>query len=461
MKITRKLLPVILIGFIAAQTHSILQTYASGSKRSPSAGYSEIKQLFAGNTQENDLFGVAVAASGNTIAVSGAAGPGRVFIFERDFGGQDNWGLTDEITPDNLTNVNEFGGSIALDGDTLVVGAPATGTGDPGDPQYTGAAYVFERDLGGAGNWGQVTQLLAADGQEFDNFGVEVDIDGDTIVVGANQTLDNFGTVYVYERDLGGPSAWGESEALTASDGQSDDWFGSSVAIDGDTIAVGAKEEDGGTGNPKTDAGAVYLFERDLGGMENWGEAGSLHASDLDTLDLFGRSVSLSGDTLAVGATLEDGGPGGPIPNSGAVYIFERDLGGPGSWGEAAILHASDAQSNDAFGTLVALDGNTLVVSAGSEDGGPGDPILDAGAAYVFERNLGVPGSWGEAAKLMASNAEDEDLFGLSLAFDGAVIASGAPFRDSPPDVAVGTAYVFYRIETAISIYLPITFREP
>ena len=114
-------------------------------------------------------------------------------------------------------------------------------------------------------------------------------------------------------------------------------------------------------------------------------ETNKLSASDAGAGDGFGWSVAISGDTLVVGAFEADGGPGDPIPESGAAYVFERDLGGAGNWGEAAKLSASDAGRFDYFGWSVAISGDTLVVGARYEDGGPGDPLDDSGAAYVYQ----------------------------------------------------------------------------
>jgi hypothetical protein len=155
---------------------------------------------------------------------------------------------------------------------------------------------------------------------------------------------------------------------------------------------VGADGEDGGPGDPTEAAGAVYVFARDLVARGSWGEVTILHASDAQEFDFFGygRSIALNMDTLVVGAIGEDGGLGDPLPDAGAIYVFERDLGGPGHWGEAAILLASDAQEEDDFGVSITMDGDTLVVGAHGEDGGSGSFIPLAGAAYAFERPVSV-----------------------------------------------------------------------
>ena len=142
---------------------------------------------------------------------------------------------------------DEFGISVAVSGDTAVVGAE----GDAGAGNWAGAAYVLQRDQGGADNWGEVKKLTASDAEDEDFLGVTVAVSGDTAVVGAggeDSGGSRAGAAYVFQRDEGGADNWGEVKKLTASDAQAEDWFGLSIAISGDTIVVGARKEDeGGT----------------------------------------------------------------------------------------------------------------------------------------------------------------------------------------------------------------------
>ena len=157
---------------------------------------------------------------------------------------------------------------------------------------------------------------------------------------------------------LAGQSAeaalFNEVKKLLASDGQDVDQFGFSVAVSGDTAIVGATEEDA----RGTNAGAVYVFQRDVGGAGNWGEVKKLLASDAQDFDLFGWSVAVSGDTAIVGAPGEDTGG----VNAGAAYVFRRDQGGAGNWGEVKKLTAADAQAGDFFGLGVAVSVDTAVL---------------------------------------------------------------------------------------------------
>jgi hypothetical protein len=296
-----------------------------------------------------------------------------------------------KLTASDAQTSDLFGSSVAISSDTVIVGAIVE-DGGLGDPVFSaGAAYIYERNQGGSNNWGEVVKLTASDTQIYDEFGSSVAASGDTVVVaaagedgGPGDPMLNAGAVYIFERNQGGANNWGEAAKLTASDAQILDNFGSSVGISGDTIVVGAIEEDGGPGDPLDLAGAAYIFERNQGGDNNWGQVTKLTASDAQTSDLFGSSAAISGDMVIVGAYGEDAGPGDPLDWAGAIYIFKRNLGGDNNWGEVFKLTAGDAQASDNFGWSVAVSGDTAIVGASYEDGGPGDPLTGAGAAYVF-----------------------------------------------------------------------------
>ena len=200
-------------------------------------------------------------------------------------------------------------------------------------------------------------------------------------------------------------NAWDEMKKLVASDAEANDWFGLSVAAAGDVAVVGAYQEDTGGGS----AGAAYIFKWSAGGANAWGEVKKLTASDAQPWDYFGYSVAVAGDVAVVGAYGEAAAAGN---NSGAAYIFERNMGGTNAWGEVKKLTASDAEGYDSFGYSVAVAGDVVVVGAIYKDIGS---CNSAGAAYVFERNAGGANAWGEVKKLTASDAEEDDRYGLSV----------------------------------------------
>ena len=435
--------------------------------------------LKASNTGSSDQFGYSVALDGDMLAVgapgerSGAKGvggdqldnsardSGAVYVFERR---GDTWSQSAYLKASNTGSSDQFGWSVALDGDTLAVGAPeedsrATGVGgDQLDDSAanSGAVYVFER---GGGSWSQAAYLKASknDGGPAE-FGHSVALEGDTLVVGALKEAssatgvggDGLGTfaigsgaAYVFERSGG---SWRQAAYLKASNTDAYDYFGHSVALDGDMLAVGAPGERSGAkgvggdqlDNSARDSGAVYVFERSGG---SWRQAAYLKASNTDSADRFGGSVALEGDTLVVGALKEASsatGVGGDqldnsFPESGAAYVFERS---GGSWRQAAYLKASNTDALDFFGRGVALKGDTLAVAALGEASGAtgvGGNQLDnsafgSGAVYVFERS---GGSWRQAAYLKASNTDIHDLFGHSMALEGDTLVVGGPWEGS------------------------------
>jgi hypothetical protein len=420
--------------------------YLFGRDQDGEDQWGQVRVLRASDAQGGDNLGSSVAISGGTIAAGapyedgGTGDPradtGAVYLYVRDHGGADNWGQA-AILHGSDDPTYWFGQSVAIGGDTLVAGATDA---------VAGMAYLFYRDQGGAGGWGQATVLRASDAQADDLFGVAVAISGDMVVIGApgedggaGDPIPDSGAAYVFGRDQGGLNLWGEAAILRASDAQPGDRFGSSVAIDGDTTIAGAYNEGGGAGDPVPNSGAAYLFGRNQGGADNWGELTLLHAADAQQSDHFGWSVAISGDTIVVGAPDEDGGAGDPVVGAGTAYLFGI---------EPSSLRASDAQANDLFGWSVALDGDTLVVGAPNEDGGPGDPLDSSGAAYLFERDQGGPGHWNQATVLRASDAQADDLFGRSVAFSGDTIVVGAPGEDGgagDPHQEAGAAYVFDR----------------
>ncbi len=416
--------------------------------------------LRASDAQANDGFGFSVAVSGDTAIVGawredgGAGDPisdaGAAYIFDRNQGGTDNWGEAKKLTASDAQTDDFFGKVVAISGDTALVTADGEdgGTGDP--LPLAGAAYLFARNLGGADNWGEVAKLTASDAQAGDQFGSSAAIAADTAIVGAlsedggvGDPTSGSGAAYVFGRDQGGPDNWGEVARLASSDAQVDDQFGISATISGDTVLVGATGEDGGAGDPIVAAGAAYLYERNQGGADNWGEVKKLSASDAQPGDEFANSVSISADTTIVGARLEDGGSGDPLIDAGAAYIFERDQGGAANWGEAAKLTAFDAQGGDEFGFSVAISTDAAVVGAHAESNFPNP---DAGAAYVFERDRGGTGNWGQIKKLSASDGQPEDAFGNDVAISSGTVIVGAwneaGGAGSPVPFA-GAAYVF------------------
>ena len=348
-----------------------------------------VKTLTASDELADDHFGQSVFVDGDTIVVGAPHdniyhhGEGSAYVFYRNEGGADNWGEKKKVTASDGAAKNSFGASVSVDGDTLVVGAPRVGN-------YVGSAYVFYRDEGGADNWGEKKKVTSGSTQQ-EQFGGSVSVDGDTLVVGAfGDDVDgkvNQGSAYVFYRDEGGADNWGQKRKVTSSDGAAEDWFGSTISVSGTTAVVGAFFDDV---DANGDQGSAYVFYRDEGGADNWGEVKILRASDGAAFDELGRSVSVDGDSIVVGASADDVGA---QDNQGSAYVFYRNEGGADNWGELEMLTASEGWGGDALGYSVSVDGETVLVGAYRDDSDKGSayvfkvnyaPVLDAGQSPVL-----------------------------------------------------------------------------
>jgi len=220
---------------------------------------------------------------------------------------------------------------------------------------------------------------------------------------------------------------------LTANDGAAGDYFGWWVSVSGDTAFITAPYADVGA---NADQGAVYVYHNE-GWPDVWNHVLKLTSGDGKAGDMFGYSVSLSGDTAVVGATLADVGHN---VDQGAAYVLYRNQGGPDAWGQVAKLTASDGAAGNAFGAYPSLSGDTAVIGAFFADVGGN---VGQGAAYVFYRDLGGPGTWGQAAKLTSADGAAGDEFGGWVSFSGAVVMITACLADVGGNVDQGAAYVF------------------
>jgi len=436
----------------------------------------QVAKLWAAGGQTKDEFGFSTAIDGDTLVVGakeadGVGYPllnsGAAFVYQRNDVNLNQWDQVAKLTSADLQKDDDFGYSVAISTDIIVVGARLE-DGGPGDPlPASGAVYIFERNFGGTDNWGQAAKLTPDDVDPSDVFGQSVSISGDTLVVGSfledggagNPLLDS-GAVYIFERNQGGPGNWGAVKKLAASDAQPGDNFGSSVAIHGDTIVVGAQWEDGGAGDPQDRAGAAYVFERNEGGPDQWGETARLSAAVPDEDDYFGSAVSLFGDVIAVGAYQYDGGPGNPKEESGGVYLFGRDTGGIGQWGLIKVLAPGDVDPGEHFGESLAISEHFVVAGSTEQLGISPYPIYNAGAVYLFEKDAGGTDNWGQTRKFIEGDPHINNLFGDSVAVSGHSLLVGTRRGEAgqPPGEVTdtGTAYLF---EPRLLHHVPIAER--
>jgi len=451
----------------------------------------------APNSDSGDWFGEVVAASGDTVVV-GARGEasnqntitngtgasadnssgynGAVYVFRRTGG---VWAQEAYLKTPNPSFTIQLGFSVAISGDTIVAGAPyeksnqttitngSTASSDT-SASAAGAAYVFKRT---GTTWVQEAYLKAPNAETQDQFGISVAISGDTIVVGANQedsnqatitngttasgnnSTSNSGAAYVFKRT---GSTWVHEAYLKAPNPEANDEFGASVAISGNTIVVGAPYEDSNqttitngasasSNNSANNSGAAYVFKRS---GATWAHEAYLKAPNADADDTFGSSVAISGDTVVVGSFDEDSNQNAitngttassnnSAASAGAAYVYKRT----GTiWASEAYLKASNHKQEHHFGTSVSILDDRIAVGAKKEgstqktvtNGSTADSdsyaAINTGAAYTFKR---TGTSWTQEAYFKAANAEQGDFFGNSVALTENFLIVGALYEAS------------------------------
>jgi hypothetical protein len=383
---------------------------------------------------ENDQFGMSLAVGGNTVVVGapfadvgGNSDQGAAYVFVKPGGGWANGTQTARLTASDGAGFDQFGNSVAVSGDTVVAGAPFA---DPG-VSNKGAAYVFVKPVAGWASGTQTAKLTASDGAVDDRMGHSVAVDADTVVAGAlNAGAGDQGAAYVFVKPGANWTSGTQIAKLTASDGASLDNLGSSVAISADTVAAGAPGANPGTLNNR---GAVYVFVKPVGSWTSGAQTAKLTASDGLAGDILGSSVGIAADTVVAGAPFADPG----ASNQGAAYVFVR----PGitwlSGSQTAKLTASDGAVDDQLGTSVAISGDVIAAGALAADG--------KGAGYVFVKSGGAWVNAPQTAKLTASDGVADDQLGTSVAISGDTVVAGAPSTTVGGNGFQGAVYVFVK----------------
>lgn len=443
----------------------------------PTAITSQQGYIKASNTESNDQFGQSIAISGNTVVIgayredsnatgingnqanNSAVDSGAAYVFVRS---GNIWSQEAYLKASNTDGSDWFGSSVAISGDTIIIGAyneSSNATGINGNQTNNlafgaGAAYVFTRS---GTIWSQQAYLKASNTGAGDAFGFSVAIAGDTIVVGAksessnatgvngNQANDlaaHSGAAYVFTRSS---NVWSQQAYLKASNTNAEDFFGVAVGIAGDTVVIGAEDESsnatGINGNQGDNsvpyAGAVYVFTRST---NIWSQQAYIKASNTGTNDYFGSIVAIAGNTVVVGAVGESSSARGingnqtdnSAPNSGAAYVFVRS---GSTWNQQAYIKASNTNANDYFGK-VAIFGNIIAIGAYGESSNAigvngnqtNNSASRSGAAYVFTRN---GSNWSQQSYIKSSNTETSDFFGNAINISGDTLVFGASGEDS------------------------------
>lgn len=393
-------------------------------------------RLSASDGAAEDDFGTSVALSGDTTLIgnSSTVEPAG-YVFTR---AGSSWSEEQKLTAPDLATSAQFGASVAVFDDTALIGAP--NDGDFSNSNH-GTVHVFARS---GSSWSEQQQLNApggaggaaggaggesgeGEGTAQEVFGIAVALSGDTAVIGASGYEDSRGAAYVFERT---GSTWSLEQRLTADDGAASDFFGCSVAVDGDTIIVGSRYDTVGS---NASQGSAYIFERT---GATWSQAQKLTADDGATGDSFGAALALSGDRALVGAYGHDSSSGS---NQGSAYVFRRN---GTTWSQEQTLVASDAAPSDNFGASVALAGDTALVGAPQDDVGTN---TYQGSAYVFVHR-GT--TWSELQKLVAADGAVADHFGRAVAVSEDTALVGAAQDDVDSKVNEGSVYAFHLVGT-------------
>jgi uncharacterized repeat protein (TIGR02543 family) len=318
-----------------------------------------------------------------------------------------------------------FGKSVSIDDDYAIVGSLKDD--DRGDD--SGAAYIFRRT--GVNTWDAGTKITAPDGYTEDYFGVSVSIDGNYAIVGAYQENDmglNAGAAYIFHRT--GTNTWNSGIKITAPDGLEWDLFGYSVSISGNYAIIGAYMDDTVSDNE----GSAYIFHRT--GTNTWDTGTKITASDGAEEDLFGYSVSIDGDFAIIGAKYDDDYGN----NSGSAYIFKHT--GTNSWGTGTKITPPGGLETDLFGHSVSISGDRAIITAYKDD----ELGSNAGATYLFNCTDQSANTWDSGTKITASDGESSDEFGGAASANGDYAIVGSAYDDDNGG-ASGSAYIYYTEE--------------
>ncbi len=388
-------------------------------------------QYFAGYYGEKVAIGeefAVISHTGDRYDVDGINSmtkAGSVTILQTKDGGE-SWGFYQKICAPERVRYGQFGASVAIDGDNIVVGGYIRVNSNPpkiGD----GAAYVFQKNSSGV--FTQTQELTTHDtlgGYDGGSFGYSVAIDGKHIAVGA-LTADGSGAVYMYEKS---GETWRLSDKLIDADAEYRDFASRSLALSGDYCAVGASGRDVYDTIRKIDkvnAGAVYIYKK---GETGWKKHQFIAPEDCMDYGFLGSSVAINSEYLAMGARHDNA-------RTGSVYIYK--LSGE-NWVKDSKIYASNFRSKDNFGSSLAISGNRVVVGAYSAAIG--------GSAYLFSK---TENGWEESFIYNADGIKRMDEFGQSVAISGNSVIVGSPKADNEVDKAVGAAYIYkyHKINTA------------
>jgi len=394
------------------------------------AAGADVSQASAAFGSSVAIYGDTMAV-GSPLRDTSASDAGRVYIYERNAGFGAPWGQVTEITGADTVAGDHFGQSIAIDGDVMVVGAPDARSGGS---NRTGAIYVFNRSTTDPHAWVQVVKLAPplVNGSGGDLFGTSVAIQGNTILAGA--PLANLagaarsGRVFAFRRGAT-PAAWTHVQTLVAADNRASglagdsEFFGFSVAIEGNTTIIGAPGANRGGGVSQWNYGAAYVFTR-TGTETSWSEVKRFDEFEKPTgatYSGFGYSVDISGDRIAVGVH-SVGSPVGTF-RAGGARLYERNAGGANQWGEIIQIAPADGIPSPYYATSITLAGDLLLVGSPGPSQGSTE---NRGYVELYRHQTSGPLAWALIDRFAPGSTISADRFGESLAIDRFTAVAGA-----------------------------------
>ncbi len=385
--------------------------------------YLNLKSVTAKYSDDNDTFGNSVSINGDYIVVGSPKedvpdedDAGHSYLFKK----QDNGAITQiaMLEANDPQSNDNFGNSISIDGDYIVVGAYK----DVEAGDRVGCSYLFKRNSDDEDDVTQIAKFFADDKEVGDSFGESVFISGDYIAIGApgeDTTEDDAGSVYIFKRNSDDNIT--QIAKIQADDANASDYFGISVSINGDYISVGALNNDDNGSN----SGSAYLFKRNSDDDDNVTQIAKFIADDADSGDLFGGSIAIDGDYIIVGAQSENT----TATDAGTAYLFKRNSDDDNNVTQIAKIQASDASENDHFGNSVSIDKDNILIGASNCDieistSQESKIIEDAGCSYIFHRNS--DSEVVQISKNQVRDAQENDHFGQAVAIDNNLFVVGA-----------------------------------
>lgn len=396
-----------------------------------------VKKLMPESSGSGLAFGTSLSVYNNTLIVGGSGdivmteqgevSSGAAYIFTES---GSSWQRVAKLAPNDPEGGDFFGRSVSIYGDYAAVGSPE----DDERGGSSGAVYLFYHSNG---QWTQQQKIWPSDGNSGDLFGNAVALYGNYLVVGAPRDDDwgeDSGSIYVYKRS---GSQWSRMAKVAPQDASVGDLFGSSVALYGTEVLVGAPTANRSN---QDNSGTAYIFS---GSDSSWMQQAQIDPQEITSGALFGASVALTDGYALVGAPNFDGPD---VDNAGAAFVF---AGSGGNWTEQGKLMASDAKQADNLGKAVSISASYAIAGAPNSD----PKGANSGAAYIFERS---GSAWSQYAKRVAEDGGTSDQFGTSVSIYGQEFLIGAVGDDMDPYTDTGSAYVFGSVDDVELDFDPI-----